>query len=344
MNQNQITRRTLIHAGATGLAALAMPTIIASRGFAQTGTQKISLQLPYMISNNVIGHIVAEELGFFEEEGIEVEMTPGGPSLDGLAIVASGRADIGIISSSPALMMAVSQNIPVKAFATVLQQHPYVFISRADEPIKTPADMIGKKVGVNQTGVILVEALLKQNGFTLDQVEIVTIGADLSVLLTKQADVVTTWETQVATISRLGDIATMRLWDHGVQLYASVLYANENTLEQRPETAAAFLRGLNKGWTYVAQNPEKAVEIFCAAVPNADPALEEKAVPMQVQYAFNETTAANGWATFDPAVWQRQIDLYDSLQQFSAGKPALEKVMTTEILEATADSRSKIGG
>ncbi|MCL4675559.1 MAG: ABC transporter substrate-binding protein [Pararhodobacter sp.] len=340
-NTNWSRRRLLTTAAASG-AALGLPTLLPNLSRAQTGTRDLNFQLSFSLNNNNLGHIVGDQLGFFEEEGLRVNVRPGGPSMDGLAIVASGQADIGVISSSPSLMLATAQQIPVKAFLTIMQQHPYVFVSRAEDPIRTAADMVGRKIGVNQTGVILVEAILRVNGFSLDQVEIVTIGHDLSPLLTGQADAVTTWASQTTVLGRLGDIELMRLWDQGVQLYASVMYANHDVLNRRAEDLAGFSRALSRGWAYVAENMEDAVDIFCKAVPNMNFDEEMVAAPMLLSYVFTEATLANGFGTMDPAVWQRQIDLYDSLGQFPRGAPLLDNIVTMEILEATADSRAKI--
>ena len=77
-------------------------------------------------------------MGYFEEEKLNVVIQPGGPNIDGVAIVASGRHEIGQVSSSPSLMLAASQKIPVMCFATGLQQHPYTFFSLEKKPVRKP--------------------------------------------------------------------------------------------------------------------------------------------------------------------------------------------------------------
>jgi NitT/TauT family transport system substrate-binding protein len=58
---------------------------------------------------------------------------------------------------------------------------------------------------------------------------------------------------------------------------------------------------------------------------------------------FTARTKDHGWGSFDPAVWEAQIDQYDELKQFQAGKPKLDQVMTTKILDMTENDRPKIG-
>ncbi|HEY4170407.1 MAG TPA: ABC transporter substrate-binding protein, partial [Reyranella sp.] len=217
-------RRTVLTRAAATVAAAA--NLLPSGGFAQAKTQTINLQLGWLASNNNIGEVVAKQLGYFEEEKLNVKIQPGGPNIDGVAIVASGRYEIGQVSSSPSLMLAASQKIPVTCFATALQQHPYTFFSLEKKPVRTPKDMIGKKIGIQATGKILLTALLKKHNIPEKDVEVVVVGADFSPLLTGQVDAFTGWLTSTTAIKALGQPpVTLRLWDAGVQLYALPLYA-----------------------------------------------------------------------------------------------------------------------
>lgn len=337
------TRRTFLRNSAAAAAGLSLPGLISSRSIAQSGTETLNLQLGWIISGDVIGLIVADKLGFFEEEGLKLAIQPGGPNIDGIAMVAAGRSQLGLISSSPSLMLAVSQNIPIQAFASGLQQHPFSFFSLPANPVPTPKDMIGKKVGVQGTAQVLLSALLRQNDVPEDQVEKVIVGSEYSPLLTGQVDAFGGWLTNTGTLQFGPDAVVMRLWDYGVRLYAQVYYAPPETLEQNPELAARFLRAAARGWRHTYENQEEAVDILVAAYPNFDREEQLKACELFMQFSFDANTKEQGWGTFDPAVWQEQIDLFDSLDQFSAGAPKLEDVMTTRILEMTANERPKLG-
>ncbi|MGZ5912044.1 MAG: ABC transporter substrate-binding protein, partial [Reyranella sp.] len=159
LGSGKIRRRSLLKtsAAATGFAAAGL---LPSGGFAQAKTQTVNLQLGWLAGNNQVGEVAAKHLGYFEEEKLNLAIQPGGPSIDGVAIVASGRHEIGQVSSSPSLMLAASQDLPVKCFASGLQQHPYTFFSLKKKPVHSAKDMVGKKVGIQATGVILLRALL----------------------------------------------------------------------------------------------------------------------------------------------------------------------------------------
>src|SRR5262249_59954993 len=121
-------------------------------------------------------------------------------SVDGAAVVASGKFEVGQVSSSPSLMLAASQDLPVKCFAVGAQQHPYTFFSLKKNPIREPKDLIGKKVGIQATGVILLKALLAKNGISEEQVTIVTSGAEMTPLMTGQVDTFTGWATNTTAL------------------------------------------------------------------------------------------------------------------------------------------------
>lgn len=341
--KSSIGRRKLLGYGAaTGLLATGL---VPGRGYAQQAkTTTVNLQLGWITGGNQIGEVVAKQLGFYEEEKLNLAIQPGGPSIDGVAIVASGRFEIGQVSSSPSLMLAASQSIPVKCFAVGAQEHPYTFFSLGKKPVRTPQDLIGKKVGIQATGKILLTAMLKKHGIPEDKVEVVVAGADMTPLLTGQVDVFTGWVTNTTALKPLGpDRVDLRLWDSGIKLYALPYYATQDTLTKKAEMLAAFVRATAKGWAYVNANREKSVDMLIKEYPNLVRADEIDAVDVMLKAEFTAATKTNGWGQMDMANWKEQIAVYDELKQFSAGAPKLENVATTAILDMTRDQRPKIG-
>jgi len=332
------TRRSLLAGGAAALVGAGLPRLASAAG------RPVNMQLGWITGGNQIGEIAAKRLGYFADEKIDFAIQPGGPNIDGVAIVASGRYEVGQVSSSPSLMLAASQGLPVVCFAVGAQQHPYAFFSLPRAPIKTPQDMIGRKIGVQATGQVLLTALLRKNGIPEDKVQKVIIGSDMTPLVSGQVDAITGWRTNTTALKILGpDYLAMPLWDNGVKLYALPYYTTADFLKSSPEVLAGFLRATGRGWAYVKDNPEKAVDLLVQEYPNLVRADELAAVSVMLGVEFTERTAAHGWGSFDPAVWQDQIDMFDALKQFSAGKPKADQVFTTAILEMTEKDRPKLG-
>jgi NitT/TauT family transport system substrate-binding protein len=338
-----IDRRDILKLGAAAAAGFAGGSFLSLDAIAEA-KPTINLQLGWLLSGNQIGEVCAKALGYYDAEGIDLKIQAGGPNIDGVAVVAAGRFEAGQVSSSPSLMLAASQDIPIRCFATGAQEHPYTFFSLKKKPVHEAKDLVGKKVGIQATGVILLKALLAKNNIPEKEVEIVTIGADMSPMLTGQVDVVTGWVTNTTALKVLGpDRVDLRLWDTGVKLYALPYYATVDTIKTKGELLAKFLRATGKGWGYAYANRDKAVELLVKEFPNLVAADEREALEPMLKYAFSPKTAADGWGTMDPAVWQDQIKLYADLGQFAKRTPKLEEVMTMDILNATADARPKIG-
>jgi NitT/TauT family transport system substrate-binding protein len=339
LRNSPLTRREALQfAGAATAAGLVSVSANAQ------GRTVINLQLGWLLSGNQLGEACAKQLGYYEQEGIELRVQAGGPNIDGVAVVASGRFEIGQVSSSPSLMLAASQDIPIRCFAVGAQQHPYTFFSLKKNPVREPKDLVGKRVGIQATGVILLRALLGKNKIPESEVKIVTIGADMSPLMTGQVDVVTGWLTNTTALAVIGDQRVdMRLWDCGVRLYALPYYATTKTLATRGDVLAKFVRATARGWQYAYENRAKAVDLLVKEFPNLDRADELVAADVMLKFVFDENTMANGWGAMDPAIWKEQIEQYAALGQFSKRVPALADVAAFEVLEATAGARPRIG-
>ncbi|WP_422071753.1 ABC transporter substrate-binding protein [Tranquillimonas rosea] len=344
-HQSGVTRRSVLSSlGAT--AGLACAGTFASFGPARAqDLRTVNLQLGWLASNGILGEVAAAEQGFFAEEGLELDITAGGPNVDGVASVASGRAALGSISSSPSLMLARSAGLPVKCIAAGYQQHPFTYFSLEKNPVREPKDLIGKTVATNGTARILLQALLAKNEIPEDEVEVLVMGSDMSPLMTGQADVVTGWKTNTSALEVIGDQRVdMSLWDAGIQLYANPYYVTDQSLSDEPELVNAMLRAVSRGWGWVHDNPEAAVDLLVGRYPNLDREAELNTVDMVLDYSFNDATAERGWGTMTKENWQAQLDTYDSLGQFENAAPAVDDVMTLAPLEATADTRPNYGG
>lgn len=344
MKNHRMNRRGML-TGMGAVSGLAMTGSMLSFTKAQAAdTYEVNMQLGWLASNGILGEVAANKLGYYADEGLSLNVIPGGPNIDGVASVASGRANLGSISSSPSLMLARSAGIPIKCIAAGYQQHPFTYFSLTDNPVVVPTDLIGKSVATQGTARILLRALLAKNGISEDDVEISVMGADMAALMNGQVDVVTGWNTNINALAVLGDKRQdMTLWDAGIQLYANPFYVTDETLAEHRDKVEAMIRVSAKGWGWVHENPEQAVEFLVEAYPNMDKDSEMKAVGLIDSFVFNENTATGGWGTMTPENWQAQLDIYDELGQFENGKPELADLVDFTVLDATAADRPKFG-
>lgn len=338
-----LNRRTLLKSAVAtaGLAGFGSFLSVTARA---GDMAKIDMQLGWLVSNGLLGEVVALKKGFFKEEGVDFTVTPGGPNVDGVASVAAGRSQVGQVSSSPSLMLARAAGIPIKAIAAGYHKHPFTYFSLSDNPIKTPKDMIGKTIATQPTAFILARALLAKNGIAESDVNLINMGSDMVPLMSGQAAAVTGWQTNTAALKVLGDKRVdLMLWDTGIQLYANVYYTNDEMLGSHADALANFMRGAARGWGYAKEHPEEAVDILVGEYPNLDKAAELEAVPLVLAFSFGDITKASGWGQMTKENWQAQIDIYNQLQQFKGAPPTVDDVVSLEILNMTEKTRKEVG-
>ncbi|GAA4488359.1 ABC transporter substrate-binding protein [Gluconacetobacter asukensis] len=346
MEDLAMQRRVFLKIAGIGTASLTCGAGMADAATpVSTRMTSVVEQFDWIANSRILGEVVAQNLGYYEDEGIRFSIALGGPHNTGVASVASGYATLGLLSSSPTLMAARAGDIPLKCIAAGFQRHPLTFYSLPDNPIRSPQDMRGKRIGIARPGFNLVRAVMRKNGIPEDEVQIVALGGDIAPLFNGQVDAISAWATDATKLKPLGpDRVALSLWDSGVQLYANPYYTTDTMLRERPEVIAAFMRGTARGWAYARGNPEQAVDILVRSYPMLDRNGELFALRVALSFVFDEQTKMEGWGTMKKDTWADQIRLFASIGQFSGQDvPTVDDVMTLSILNATADQRPKIG-
>ena len=119
------SRRDILKGMGMAAGAATAGTMFNLTPLSAAGEFKVSMQLGWLASNGILGEVAADKLGYFADEGLTLDVVAGGPNIDGVASVASGRSNLGSISSSPSLMLARAAGIPIKCIAAGYQQHPF---------------------------------------------------------------------------------------------------------------------------------------------------------------------------------------------------------------------------
>jgi len=343
LSRHGADRRALLAGGGFALAAFSSGlTLMVPRARAETA--KILVQYDWLMSNGQIGDVVAVKKGFFAEEGLEVELSPGGPNAATVPPVVTGQAALGQFSDSAQLLLARAAGVPVKIIACGFRMAPFSFYSLPRAPIRSVQDMVGKRIGIQPTARFVLDAILAKNNIDPDTLTITNIGFDMTPLMTGDVDAVTGWITNTKALEIIGpDRIDLMMADTGLPSYANVYFATDTALADNADVLARFIRAVAKGWGWTHANPEEAVALTVEAYPALDLAVEKATIGRVLQLSFDAATLANGWGTFDPAAIQEQIDVYGAIGQFQNGAPKLADVETTAILEATAAARPKIG-
>ena len=341
-----VSRRSLLAGGAGVVLASslagAVQLVLPPRASAQTA--RVVVKYDWLLSNGQIGDIIAAERGFYAEAGLEVEFAPGGPNSATVPPVVSGAAALGQFSETPQLFHARAGGVPVRILACGYRTGPYALTSKPEMPLRNLDDLRKVRVGVQPTARFLIEAIAAKHGIPVTDITIVPVGFDKGPLVAGEVDAIGGWITNTQALSVVGeDRIDLLVSDLGLPSYADVYFATDDAVENNAEQLAAFIGATARGWGWVHANPTEAVETMVGAVDGLDLDWELRTIDLVLRLSFDDDTARDGWGTFDPASLEEQLALYDSIGQYPNGRPSLEEVHTTRILEMTADMRPRLG-
>lgn len=343
MTNSQINRRKFLAGSAAIAGALGGGIELVLPNPARAEAAKVIIKLDWLISNGQIGDVMAAQQGFFKEAGLDVEFNPGGPNSATVPPVVSGEATLGQFSESTQLVAARASGVPVKILACGFRTGPYALASLPKAPVRTAADMIGKKIGIQPTARVVIDAVIAKNNLDPSQITIVNVGFDKAPLERGEVDAIGGWVTNTQALSVLGpDRIDLLVSDMGLPSYANVYFATDEAIEKNAEILAKFIGAASKGWAWTKENPQEAVKKLVEAYPDNSLEWELKTIDLIMKLSFDAATAQNGWGTFDPAKIEEQIAMFDALKQYEQGRPKLEDVYTTKILDMTKDVRPKI--
>lgn len=262
---------------------------------------------------------LAEERGYFEDEGLEVNLhVPANPE-DGLRLVASGEEDFAI-SYQADVLLARAEDLPVVSVAALVQHPLNSVMSLEESGIERPADLEGKQIGYAglPSDEALIQSVLAADGLTLDDVELVNVGFELArSLVSGQVDAVIgaywVYETFQIEEESGDEVSVMPLTDWGVpDYYELVLVASEETVEERGDMITDLVRAIQRGYNDAAADQDAAIEALLAANEDAVREVEEASIELLVPFWTDEGEAfghqdAGNWRAY--ADWLKESGL-----------------------------------
>ncbi|WNF38728.1 ABC transporter substrate-binding protein [Bacillaceae bacterium IKA-2] len=257
----------------------------------------------------------AIENGYFEDEGIKVNIQfPANPT-DPINLVAAGQITLGISYQPDVVIARGNQDVPIKAIAAIVRSPLNHTVFLEDSVINSPIDLEGKTVGY--PGIPLNEALIKTmvetDGGDYDKVTMIDVGFELgSSLTTERVDAVTGAyiNHEVPVLKHKGfETRYFNPVDYGVpSFYELVIVTNDDTWNERQADIEAFWRGATKGYEFMKNNPEDALAILLSNQNEANFPLVEEVETQSLEILLPKMESALGFGSQDEAAWQETVD------------------------------------
>ncbi|MBV7380217.1 ABC transporter substrate-binding protein [Maritimibacter sp. DP4N28-5] len=250
-------------------AAVAALALTPAAALAQ---DEVTLQLKWVTQAQFAGYYVAQEQGFYEEEGLDVTIKPGGPDIAPVQVLMGGGADV-MVDWMPSALAAREQGAPVVNIAQPFKSSGMMLTCLKETGIESPDDFAGNTLGVWFFGneypfLSWMSTLGIPTEGGEDGVEVLKQGFNVDPLLQKQAACISVmtyneyWQIIDAGISE-DDLVTFKYEDQGVATLEDGLYVLEENLadDAFKDKMVRFVRASMKGWKWAEENPEEAAMI-----------------------------------------------------------------------------------
>ena len=259
---------------------------------------------------------VAIENGYYEEEGLKVNIRFPSNANDAISLVAAGQADIGLYYQQDVIQARANQNVAVKSIGAVVQGPLNIVLSLEDKNILTAKDLVGKTIGYAGTELseALIRSIMSDVGADYSDVTMIDVGFDLMSSMTTgnvDATIGCLVNHEVPQMEEEGfSVNWFDLDDYGVPTYyEGIFLANDETIANDSETLSAFLRASAKGFADMKADPEAALEILLANQNEENFPLSEtvERQSMEILLSMMETADASFLSQSDEC-WQKNID------------------------------------
>jgi len=297
-------RWLVILAGLTGAA-----------GAGTAAADEVVLQLKWVTQAQFAGYYVAQDQGFYEEEGLEVTINPGGPDIAPPQVIAGGGADV-IVEWMPAALAAREAGLPLVNIAQPFKSSGMMLTCRNDSGVASVEDFPGQTLGVWFFGnefpfLSWMSTLGIPTDGGEDGVTVLKQGFNVDPLLQNQAACISTmtyneyWQVIDAGFTP-EDLTVFKYEDQGVATLEDGLWVLEENLEDPAfvDRMARFVRASMRGWKWAEENPEAAAMIV---LENDATGAQQEHHQIRMMGEIAKLTAGSD-GTLDPADYQRTVE------------------------------------
>lgn len=318
---------------------LILTAILAWPGFSHA-TVTVKVFMDWYPGVHFVPFILAQEFGYYQQEGLKVEIIPGKGAAISAQAVGSGAAEFGL-TGAVNVLTAKEQGMRLKVIAGAYQTSSQSLFFRKSSGIKTPQDLKGKSIVSDpkkSTHLQLVSFLRKIG--VHDQVKIVSVGgtlyAELSQFLSGRVDAIVGVRYIIKGDNQLlkdmDDVAWFGYADYGLNTIDKVLVTNEKTLNSNPGLVRKFTKIYLKSLEYALSNPRNAARILVKHYPQLKEDVEHASLKESAKYVYGSAGKKAGVGYMSLSDWQRTNKLLIEVNQLTP-KSDITGVFTNDFLK-----------
>jgi NitT/TauT family transport system substrate-binding protein len=339
----------------TGLLALAAavgisaPVILATPASAQT---KLKMVLNWKYQGPQGWFFLADDRGYFKAEGLEVTMDQGNGSGAAVPLVANGTYDIGFGDINALIELAAKkpEEAPVAVYV-MYNRPPFTVAVKADSPIQSPKDFVGKTLGgaANDGALKLFPALCKMTAIDCTKVNITNMQPNLreQMLMQGQVDGVFGYVNTIRFSAKLIGVDDSKLryinfGDYGMDLYSNAIIVSKKLIKENPKAVTGLIKAINKGLQDSLKEPDAAVAAVAKREPLIKTGVERERFDATLQDEMNHPEIARiGLGNIDAARLKKGIDILVEANNLPR-KPTVEEIFTSAFLPPVDDLPKKL--
>lgn len=258
----------------------------------------------------------AIEKGYYEKEGLKVNIKFPTNASDPLSLVGAGKATFGIYYPHQLINAIANENVPVKSVGAILQSELNVVISKKDKNITRPRDLVNKTVGYlgDPLSEAIIKEMIKNDKGNPDKMKLVDVGFDIiSSMVTNKVNATTGGMVnhEVPVMENKGiPVNYFYPSDYGIpNSYELVFVANNKTINENPELIKKFLRASKRGFEDMKNNPDESLDLLLKNQEKDNFPLTKSVEEQSIKILLPKMQTKDAkFLSQNKEVWQKNID------------------------------------
>ena len=305
------SRRQFLHRAGAALAAapLARPAV------AQTKLRDVTMRLDWVFQGPNAGFMMAHEMGFYKEAGLNVDIGPGKGSGSTAQLVASKATQFGF-SDGYVVGLSVSKGMNIRTVAGVYRRNPTGVVVLADSDIKSPKDLEGKSIAITPGSAQFQQwpAYVKGCGLDAGKIRVVSIdpAGTPPALINGQVPAIAGFvQGQAPSVEIRGGKKTRAFWyaDCGVTAESNGIIVHNDLIKEDPGLIRTFVAASLKGFLYARQHPDELVASVVKFAPTVDPAVTRREAELSWENWVTPNTAGKPLGWMADKDWEQTVEV-----------------------------------